>query len=242
MGISLREFTLLKHLIEASSLKTLPLSKLADIPRTTVAYLLKKMETRDLVRHITINNHQEWRVSLELKKLLLREMTSEEFSSAYYHNIEHIEKILENILKDSSQERIYFIEPYVQTQKYLSYISHKEQLHISELFQKHHNISEGISSEKNLVLLHTYNTTLLKNMSKRMAIIYVVPDEDLCFEEMIIVYKDMVYTFNFNVPFALEIKNQPLANSMKSLIKALRKYGRKINTLQYIQEILNKRN
>lgn len=115
------------------------------------------------------------------------------------------------------------------------------QSRVTELFKKKKNISEGISSGKNIDLLRSYTTGVLKSMYGRMSIVHTIPDEYLSFEDMIIVYCNIIYLFNFETSVVIEIKSTPFARSMKSLIMALAHFGGKINLNEYIKEIINER-
>ena len=141
-------------------------------------------------------------------------------------------------MEDKSGERIYFIEPYYQTEKFISSIEQNTISKIAELFKKRKNISIGISSVKNIKLLENYGKKTLQNMLGRMTIVYTIPDEYLNFKDMILVYKDFVYIFNFDKKSVAEIKSSSFAESLKSIISALQNFGKKIDLNEQIRRVL----
>lgn len=237
-GISKKDFLILSILDHSKQSKVSPLSEKICMPRTSLAFRLKKMLQRNLVEKIKVNNHFEWQLTNTTKEFLLKESMEDEFKASYYKTLGSIERIFKQILSDKSEERIYFIEPYIQTKKFASITSNEIMIDLATLFQRYKNISEGVSSNKNIKLLKTYDKKVLKSMLGRMAIVYTIPDEQLQFEDMIIVYKETVYTFNFDKNIAIEIKNIAFAYSMKSIILALRSFGKKIDMNEEIRNIL----
>ena len=242
LGISEKDFSILRALDTGGESKISPLTEVLSLPRTTISFRLKKMKQRDLVKQVVVGGHYEWTITAHAKELLVGVVSKDEFHAAHYKTAESIQNIFKQILSDKSDERIYFIEPYVQTKSFISKTKTGDIVDLTKLFRRHRNISEGVSSSKNIELIKNYDKKVMESMVGRMAIVYVVPDEYLDFEDMILVYKDTVYNVNFDKNLVIEIQNRSFARSMRSIVLALRSFGKKIDLNQYVREELNRRN
>ncbi len=238
LGLSEKDFRILSTLNELGRSKILPLSKQLDLQRTSVSFRLRKMGERGLVKREQIGGHFEWTLNDYAKNIILEEKGDNNFKVTNYYSLKNIDSIIVKILKNKSNERIYFIEPYHQMEKFVSSIEQNTISAIAELFKKRKNISVGVSSVKNIKLLENYDKKTLENMLGRMTIVYTIPDEYLNFKDMIIVYKDFIYIFNFNEKSVVEIESSSFAKSMKSIILALQNFGKKIDLNEQIREVL----
>jgi DNA-binding Lrp family transcriptional regulator len=240
-GISEKDFRIIDLLNSKETTKILPLAEELSLPRTSVSFRLKEMQKRELVKQTKVMNHQEWTLTSHTKELLLDWSQKDKFKANRYLTPENVLQTIKHIINDKSRERLYFIEPYQQTRSFAFGIKTKDKIDIATLFRQKKLISEGVTSEKNFELLETYDTSVLISMEGRMTIVHVVPDEYLKFEEAIFVYKNTVYSIDFDRQSVIEIVSPPLARSMKSVILALRDSGKKIDLNQYIRDVIKKR-
>ncbi len=240
MGISNKDFKILNTLNSCGESSILPLATKIKMPRTTVSFRLQKLFKKEWVEKIKVKNHPEWRVSNNFKGLILGELVSKEFMVTHYSGAINIEKVFADMLKNKSEERIYFIEPNQQIKKFISDTNSGFFTDVINLLKLKKHISEGVSSEKNLEILNGYNKKMLKNMISKMSIIYVIPDKYLSFDDNIIIHKNFVYLFNFYKNSVTKIESESFAKSIKSIIIALQNFGKKIDLNQYIREILAK--
>ncbi len=238
LGISKKDFKILFALSKVGKSKVLTLAKQIGMQRTSVSFRLRKMSERELVKREQVAGHFEWTLGDYAKSIILREKDNNTFKVTNYYLPKNINSVITKILEDKTGERIYFIEPYYQTMKYIYSIEQDIISTIAELFKKRKNISIGVSSVKNIKLLKNYDKKTLENMLGRMTIVYTIPDEYLNFEDMVIVYKDFVYIFNFNKNSINEIRSSSFAELMKSVILALQNFGEKIDLNEHIRSIL----
>ncbi len=238
LGLSEKDLRILSALNKLGKSKILPLSKHVGLQRTSVSFRLRKMKERGLAKREQIAGHFEWTLSDYAKNIILEEKGENNLKVTNYYSLKNVDDVIAKILGDKSNERLYFIEPYHQTEKFISSIRQDAISAIAELFKKRKNISVGVSSAKNIKLLENYDKKTLENMLGRMTIVYTISDEYLNFEDMIIVYKDFVYIFNFNKMHVAEIESLSFAESMKSIILALQNFGEKIDLNKYIREVL----
>ena len=239
LGISEKELKVLNEFALLLKSKVLPLAESVGLPRTSVAFLLKKMEERGLVQKEKIGGHFEWKLTNYAKNILLENTGEEEFNITKYNSKKDIENIFLSILKDESRERIYFIEPYAQTKEFAKNMEDGSIKNIAKVFQKEKNISEGISSDKNIELIKSYNKEVLENMLGRATIVYTIPDKYISFEDMIFVYRDAVYTFNFTKWQAAKIESKSFAKTIRSMILALKNFGKKLDLNELIRNSIN---
>ena len=240
LGLSKKDFKIINNLALVKKSKILPLANSLCLPRTSVAFRLKKMEKRGFMERKKIKGHFEWQLTAYAKNIFLENKGKEELRMVSYNNKKDIESIFLSILKDKSKERLYFIEPYTQTKEFVEKIESRTMKNIAKVFQKEKNISEGVSSEKNIELIKKYDKRVLESMLGRATIIYVIPDKYISFDEMIFVYKNSVYTFDFKKWQALKIENKSFAKVMSSMIAALQNFGSKIDLNELIRGTLKK--
>ena len=239
LGISRKDFRILYELRELKQSKVLPFANRLSTKRTTLAFRLHKLAERNLVERVKVRGHFEWRLTYEGRKLLGEESGNVEFKIKYYNGTKNVKNIIDRILREGSNERIYFIEPYQQTKALFSTYTPKTQAYFARLFQEKKNISEGVSSSKNLELLSQYSKKVLQNMLGRMAIIYVVPDQYLRFKNMLMTQKNSTYIFDFTKEQAVEVQSELFSKSIVSLVLSLQALGKKIDLNEYIRNILN---
>lgn len=240
LGISRQDFRILCELDQLQQSKVLPFANKTGITRTTLAFRLHKLSERNLAERIKIKGHFEWKLAREGQKLLGEESGSAEFKIKYYHGTKETRNIIDRILREKNSDRIYFIEPHQQTKALFLTSTSQMLVYFGRLFQEKRNISEGVSSDKNLELLPQYTKEVLQNMLGRMAIVYVVPDRYLRFENMIITQKNATYIFDFTKGQTIEIRSELFSKSIISLVSSLQALGKKIDLNEYIRNILNR--
>jgi|GEM_PF-6046275 len=238
LGISEKDFKILSGLALLKRSKVLPLSEKVCISRTSVAFRLKKMEKRELTQKEKVGGHFEWKLTNYTENIFLENSGEGEFNITKYSSKKDIENIFLSILKDKSKERIYFIEPYTQTKEFIEKMEDDSIKNIAKVFQKEKNISEGVSSEKNIGIVKNYDKKVLEDMLGRATIVYAISDKYLSFEDMIFVYKNAVYIFNFQKWQAVKIESESFAKAVRSIILALKGLGKKVDMSELIRNAL----
>lgn len=237
-GISRLEFKILVVLQKLNTAKVSALALKTDISRTTVSFRLNKLKLRELVERVKVGGHYEWRVTDRFNRLVLKEKSNIGLSVKSYQGSEDFKNVLTDIIKKSSKHKIYLIEPYIQTKEHEAHIDSESLSTLTQLFKECENISEGVSSEKNLELIKEYDKEVLKEMVGRMTVIHFIPDEYISFKEIVVVCDDFVYMIDFTKETVTEIQNKSFAESLISLTQTLQKFGKKIDLNGYIKNLV----
>lgn len=209
-----------------------------DVPRTTLTYRLTLLLARGWVEKKKVAGHFEWCCSQAARELVNDTLVTNELIVAH-HPLNQVPHILEALFKDSSNERIYFLEPTVATASVHQEFGNDFLTKMALLFKAGKNISEGVTSDALLGYLKHYSQKTLKEMHGRMVVIHLVPDDLLHFEDMFIVYRDSVYIINPKKDHVTQVKDASFAASIKTTIQALQYFGKKIDLNSEIEKLLN---
>ncbi len=244
LGIEEKDFKILKFLFEneenpdnTSSI----LSRMIDLPRTSVSFRLDNLEKRFLVKNKKGNKERFWSLTQQAKNILRKE-SKEKIHIEKVEGLGNLVKVFESILENKNNERIYVIEPSGQVEKYQNKVKQGELLKINlkllDLFKNKEHISETVTGEKSLEVLKTVPKEILKEMWGRATIINLVSDEYLSFSDYILVYFGKVYFLNLAKETGIIVSDKNFAESIKNTIINLTKFGRKINLNEYIKKLL----
>jgi DNA-binding Lrp family transcriptional regulator len=244
-GISPGDFKILnlltKNSVEDLANTATKISEILKIPRTTILFRLKDLETRKIVESNKTCKGRFWSVT-NIGKNILTETEKENLKVESVNSLDSIIQIFESVLQSKSNERLYVIEPSLQVLNYTiktnaeNYVKLNKK--ILELFKSNDHISEAVSGESALENLKNLDKETLKSMWGRATIITLVPDECVTFTDYIIVYFGKVYFMDFINEKAIIVNDVNFAESMKSIIKNLQKFGKVINLNEEIKKIL----
>ncbi len=210
---------------------------LGSIPRTTITYRLSLLLERGWVERVRAGGHFEWQCSEAALRLVNENLVNNEITFNHYP-LEQISKLFEALFKDTSGERIYFLEPSTATVSLHTNLGNEFINKMALLFKAGKNISEGVTSDALLGYIKKYDQQTLREMHGRMVVMHIVPDELLRFEDMFVVYKDLVYIINPQKDHVTEVRDVSFAHSMRATIQALQHFGKKINLNEEIEKLL----
>ena len=211
--------------------------RIESVPRTTISYRLKLLLDREWVEQVKVGGRFEWRCSKSALQLVNENLINDEITFNHYP-LEEVTRLFEVLFKDSSGDRIYFLEPTASTTSLHANLGNDFLKKMALLFKTGKNISEGVTSDALIEYLKEYSKQTLQEMHGRMVVMHVVPDELLRFEDTFVVYKDRVYIINPQRDHVTEVKDIAFAHSMKSTIQALQFFGKKINLNAEIEKLL----
>lgn len=212
-------------------------SHLEHTSRTTITYRLSLLLSRGWVERIQVSGHFEWRCSEAALRLVNENLVKNEITFNHYP-LDQIASFFEVLFKDTSGERIYFLEPAAATVSLHTNLGNEFLNRMALLFKSGKNISEGVTSDALVGYIKKYDQQTLREMHGRMVVMHLVPDELLRFEDMFVVYKDLVYIINPQKDHVTEVRDVSFAHSMRSTIQALQHFGKKKNLNEEIEKLL----
>lgn len=210
-----------------------------NIPRTTVEFRLKELKSRGFCESKKEGRERIWNITNSAKQILLQEQ-AEASKIENIFGIENIYTLLENALNKKGVGRIYAIEPSSQVENYhyKNLTTKLAQIKLLQLFKDNEHISETVTGEKVVSIIHKLPTKVLKEMHGRVTIINVVPDKYISFREYIICYLDKTFFIDFQNDKCIIVTDKSFTESIISIIKNLQIFGKRINLNEEIRKIL----
>ncbi len=245
LDLSVEEMKILRVLSTSATLNVSNIAKASDVPRTTVYFLLQKLQKRGLVDRVKIRGHFEWK-SLEttvspLTRIKKDTVTNIESLVTSYDGIDAIKFIYLKILEHAKSERLYFIQGNEQAKPSISKIDKKFLFNFHQAVKKYGVIVEGVAGEKILSIFKTLSADELASHGDRRVIIHLMPDSimDTVLVDIIVI-KDTVFVVDLSKEKIIEIEFKPFAQTVKAIINYLKIHVRKTDLNAYISGLLKK--
>lgn len=254
MGLTRVEAKILAVLKQKLSWTVTNLSETVKIPRTTVHFLLNKLQKRSFAEKIKIKNHQEWKfsgdtnLSAKLRKWLSHlEIQSEILGGAetaglgveIYKGKRKIEEAYKKILSVGQSNRVYALQGSKSAQIILKKISGEYLFDFHKKFKSKGIIMEGVMGESSLNLFQQLSLEELKSHLDRMIIVHILPDEFINFDVDIIMFENTSLFINPSDEFVILIKNETINKAIKSWLLLAQEYSKKINLNEHLQNLIN---
>lgn len=238
LNLSKREARLLEILYKNPVQNVSQLAKSVEIPRTTVKFLLGKLEKRLLVKKTASGKRFKW--SLNTSNIEVLGLFEEKFVEVY-KGLENFEKIYLEISELPNAERIFSFQGNYSVKRALSQISMEFFNTVHVKFKKRKLIIVGIVGEKTIEMFKKLDSQSLRSHLGRATIAYVVPDAYTSFDADIFSIKDKLYLFNFQKEIAVIITNPSITAAFHSLLAFMQDHSKKLYLNEYIQSILDER-
>lgn len=244
LGINTKENKIINRLEEKSPAKVTDIAKNINTPRTTVYFLLNKLEDREIVEKIKIANHYEWQLisnldfSQKLEKIL--KLSGKSKDVEIHSGQDKIIEAYEQILNFNKTNRIYTIQGNKSAKHAIERINKQKLYDIHQKTKKDKIIIEGIIGQSSLKLFKQMSSSDLQSHFGRPVIAYVVPDKYVDFDVDIIIHKNTVMLINFKNETVIINKEGFLTDLIKSLYSLMIDQSDKIDLNKYIKESINK--
>lgn len=211
-----------------------------NIPRTTVEFRLKELSSRGFCESAKKGRERIWNITNSAKQILLQEQ-AEVSKIENVFGIENIYTLLENTLNKKGVGRIYAVEPSSQVENYhyKNLAMKLAQVKLLQLFKDNEHISETVTGENVLKIIHKLPTKVLKEMYGRVTFINIVPDKYISFKEYIICYLGKTFFIDFQNDKCIIVSDKSFTDSIISVIINLQVFGKRINLNEEIKKILN---
>lgn len=238
LALGEREINILEYLNRVEKERVITISRITDIPRTTVLFLLKNLEKRGLVNKLLVGKHYEWAIDRSQTESfgLFGEQTVE-----VHFGIKNFEKVYESITRLSSGERIFVFQGNKSAQAALTRISSDFFSRMHAFLKKRKIIIEGVTGESLLNLFESLPSESLRSHWGRATIVRVVPDEYINFDTDIFSTKHKLYIFNFEKEIVVTINDPSITKAFHSLIVFMFEKSRQVDLNGHIRAILEKR-
>lgn len=237
LGLTKREGVILSYLSRVEKERVSTIARVVDLPRTTVHFLLKKLESRTLVVRRRIGKHYEWALGSpvtpfgELSKNFVRVV----------QGVKNFKEIYRSFASLGNGERLFVFQGTLSAERALTHLSNDFFSSIHTALKKRRIIIEGVTGESTLALFQKLPTELLESHWGRATIVYTIPDEYARIDADIFSVKNRLYIFNFEQEFALIVENPAITEAVYSLIMLATHTGTRVDLNGYIKEILEQR-
>ncbi|MBP9701953.1 MAG: hypothetical protein KBD47_03185 [Candidatus Pacebacteria bacterium] len=234
-----------------------------DIPRTTVAFITKRLIHRNLV--LPVKNGKRFRyiaiTEEQLRSNLLSvigeiESTaserkgsqvkiSKESEFTVYAGIKEIIPAHERIASLNVDQRIYAIQPNKSWINLHKKLSAAELIRFNESIKKNRIILEGILQENAYKLYGIFFKkdpkalrAIVESFTGRMADYGTVPERFFDYHAEIWIFKSTVMIINWEEEVAIEIINQNITGFVKDMFEIVKNNSKKIDHNQAMRDIL----
>jgi len=253
LGLSAKEIAIIKRLKQTNSLKVTNLARLTRIPRTSVEFLLKKLNKRGLVEKVKIRNHYEWqKVDDAILATKFRQLINNlDFYSEVIGKIEDKSIIIEvfrskakiieaatKILKFNPAYRVYYIQCAASAKYQMEKFPKQFVLEFHRKLKKSGIIMEVITAESILPYFNSLSKKELQSHLGRPLITYLVPDQFVDFGADIIIHKNLIIILNYDDESVIYIKNKLFASIFANLFELIQSYSKKYDLNEYMRNLM----
>lgn len=211
------------------------------IPRTTVHFLLGKLQKRKLVRECKVRGHYEWELDTTSSSIL-NALNSDVVT--IQHGLRNFEKLYESFAHLSEGEPLFALQGNQSARTVLKHMQKSNDflLKIHKSVKRRKVIVKGIMGENTLDLFKKLDTKSLKSHWGRATIVHIIPDKYALFNADVYSIKNKLYLFNHTDELVIIISDKITASAVHALLTFMLDHSERINLNDHIQNILNSRN
>lgn len=214
------------------------ISRHTKIARTSLLYILKKLEKRGLVIRIQIQKMYYWKSDTVNA---LRAINNSGSEITVYEGKESILNMYERLIDLPQNTRIKGIQPDKSIKQAIKHVDVKEWDRINKIIKDKKFVVEGIVHEKSV-------DTILKELGKDGAKIaynsfigrledYVkIPDDFADVESEIYIFGRSVYILNWGKEMALEIRNKDMVELLTAMFSCVKELGQRYSQNQKMEK------
>jgi len=248
-----KEYKIIEAIKTAGSLRPVNIARKTGIKRTTVNFLLKKLQLRGILIKNKVKNHYEWMMSDDSQIKNRIENLYNFLSTTPLEGIINLPKdigieifkgkkgileVYENILKTASHKRLSLIQGNKSVRMALKDLPKSYITYLQERYRKHKIILDGIVGENTLDYIKVLKPEDLKIYENRLVVTHVINDNFIDFDMDILVSERMVSLINYRKNLAVVIKNEDICEAISKMMESMKVISRKINLNKLIKELI----
>jgi len=253
LGLGQKEYIILEVLKASNSLRPVDIARKTGISRTTVNFLLKKLQSRGILIRNKIKNHYEWLIIENLQ--IQRRIESlykflnitpfkgtiylpQDIGIEVYKGKKRVLKAYENILKIGTNKRIFSIQGNKSAAAALKDLPKFYINYLQSGYRKHKIILDGIIGESSLNYIKNLKPKDLKIYENRLVVAYVIDDSFMDFDMDILIFEKTVVLVNYEKNLVVIIKNDEIRKVIMNMMEVMKTIARKIDLNKIIKELL----
>ncbi len=239
LGLSRQENAILSAISDmAKQISTI--ARLTKLPRTSLLYILKNLEKRNLVKPIKINKHKYWKSNTINAFRMLRNATPE---IIVHNGIPEILNIFERLANQPFNSRIRAIQPDNSIKYALRKVPVKFLYSINTAIKDNKYIFEGIVHEKSV---STIISELGRSDAKKIYNSFIgrledyvkIPSDFANVESEIYIFGASAYIINWNREIGLEINNKDIVELLIAMFSCVKELGTRYNQYKEMEATL----
>ena len=223
-----------KKILRAISTYSFSITDIASktgLPRTSLLYILKKLEKRSLAIKIRDNKRFTWKSNVIKSIRQVQHATTHADPSIIVHRgAKAIFEILEEWKQLPKNTRVSGIQPDKSVRQALRKNKVTDLLRINEDIKKQGLIVEGIVHEKSVSsIISEIGTKHARNMFNsfvgRLEDYVKIPDEFADVESEIYIYKNTAHIINWHTEIAISIHDKDMVELLKAMFSCVKEMG-----------------
>lgn len=207
------------------------ISRMTRIPRTSLLYMLKKLERRELVKTVEYGKRKFWKTSVRTGGVThIKSLEKLESNIVTYIGIPEIFRIFEELIEMSSGQRLLALQPDKSVKYALRKVPVKQWLRVSNEIKNNRYVVEGIVHEKSVdtVVREMGNAKankLFGSFIGRLEDYVKIPDEFADVESEIYIFKSSAYVINWNKEIAIGIHDKEMVALLLAMFSCVKELG-----------------
>lgn len=231
-------------IIEAISLQEhdiSSISRITKLPRTSLLYILKKLQKRDLVANIKTKKRRSWKSSLgeSLNKL----KSPDPSIYTFYKGREELFSVFEKIIDLPRYSRICAIQPQTSLRYALEKLPYDFAIRLNNSIKKNKIIVEGIVHEESIDTISSqFNRKeaegIFKSFVGRLEDYVKIPHEFINIDSEIYIFQNSAYILNWNKEIGLGINDPAMVSLLTGMFSCVKDLGKRYYQSQNMKKFI----
>lgn len=254
LGLDSKEIEILMLLRDPLSIQNA--ARKCKIPRTTIAFVAKKLTERGFIEKVMIGKrYKYYSISEERFNIILENisgskkeytpLTTQASSNkkvSYYQGLKNIIRLQADFLSSYKDERVYAIQPNKSWLSLHSKVDDEHVIHVNEIIRNNNLILEGIIEHDAYEHFKAANKKkfikLARSFGDRMADYASAPAGFMTDQVEMWIIKDTAMFIDWREEVAIKIIDAHMVYFLHDMFKLVKGQGRKIDHNQSIREVL----
>lgn len=256
LGLDSKEIEILMLLRDPLSIQNA--ARKCKIPRTTIAFVAKKLTERGFIEKVMIGKrYKYYSISEERFNIILENisgskkeytpLTTQASSNkkvSYYQGLKNIIRLQADFLSSYKDERVYAIQPNKSWLSLHSKVDDEHVIHVNEIIRNNNLILEGIiecDAYENFKKANQNKrkfVKLTKSFGDRMADYVSAPPGFMTDQVEMWIIKNTAIFIDWRKEIAIKIIDEHMVHLLYDMFKLAKGQGRKIDHNQSIREVL----
>lgn len=247
LGLGQKEKEILTLLRDPLSIQEL--ARTCSVPRTTGAYIIKKLIKRGLIEKVKMGKrYKYYSISQERFKLLLEGIHTVENSKkiSYVQGLKNITRLQSEFLSSYQNERIYAIQPNKSWSNLHSKVDEEQVIHVNKIIRNNNLIMDAVVESNAYDNFKKVNQSkrkflkLAKSFGDRMADYASAPPGFMTDQVEMWIIKNTVIFIDWREEVAIKIVDAHITHFLKDMFLLTKEAGKKIDHNRSIREVIEK--